>query len=68
MHNPLEFLWGQRINVAPIDSSYELWRQDDNGNKFIVSLGSEEDMDALLEQFESRSHKQTYWVQTEGTP
>ena len=43
--------------------SFELWRQDDNGNRFLV--GSYPDRQAAEERLAmlTRSlHKQTYWV------
>lgn len=42
---------------------FELWRQDDNGNRFLV--GSYPDRQAAGERLAelSRSpHKQTYWI------
>ncbi len=43
---------------------HELWRQDDNGNRFMIAkypCWSEavSEMDILA----SRQHKQTYWVE-----
>jgi hypothetical protein len=43
---------------------WELWRQDDNGNRFLIgrfdSIGAAE---AEQRRFEALGHKQTYWVQ-----
>gem|GEM_PF-554056 len=43
---------------------WELWRQDDNGVKAMISSfpdrGSAE---AALVRFESTPHKQTYWIE-----
>ncbi len=44
-------------------SNWQLWRQDDNGVRALVSEYAEQEP-ALkaLAQFESRHHKQTYWL------
>jgi len=42
---------------------FELWRQDDNGNRFLV--GSYPDRAAAeerLRELTSCLHKQTYWI------
>lgn len=42
---------------------YEVWRQDDNGNRFLVSGGQTYDeASSVLAQFEALTHKQTYWI------
>jgi hypothetical protein len=43
---------------------WELWRQDDNGNRFLVSTHPDEAAARLrLDEFESGVvHKQTYWI------
>src|SRR5262249_32066718 len=42
---------------------FRVMRQDDNGNRFVVkSTSSRCEADALVEEYESRGHKQTYWV------
>lgn len=42
---------------------WQLWRQDDNGQKFLVETFSlEQEAQAQLEVLESRGHKQTYWI------
>jgi hypothetical protein len=44
------------------NQSYELWRQDDNGNKFLVKhVSSQEEADEWVEKMTKRGHKQTYW-------
>ena len=43
---------------------FELWRQDDNGNRFLV--GSYPDRPAAeqrLKELTSAPHKQTYWIE-----
>jgi hypothetical protein len=43
---------------------WELWRQDDNGNRFLIGrFGALEAADAAQRRFEALGHKQTYWVQ-----
>jgi hypothetical protein len=44
--------------------AWELWRQDDNGNRFrIARFSSRAAADAEQRRFEALAHKQTYWVQ-----
>lgn len=48
----------------PPAPAWALWRQDDNGNR--VRIGSFATREAALErqaEFESRHHKQIYWVE-----
>jgi ribose 5-phosphate isomerase B len=41
-----------------------LWRQDDNGNRVrIETFGTREAAQARQAEFESRHHKQIYWVE-----
>jgi hypothetical protein len=45
-------------------ADWELWRQDDNGNRFVVGrFHTAEAADAEQRRFEALAHKQTYWVQ-----
>lgn len=67
--DPAEFLWGERIpiRVAPdLSRFYAVWRQDDNGNKFRMGSGPKGEMEDLLREYESRGHKQTYWMEPCG--
>ena len=49
---------------APGAGAWELWRQDDNGNRFrIARFASRAQADAEQRRFEALGHKQTYWVQ-----
>jgi hypothetical protein len=53
----------QATDAPPVDPLWELWRQDDNGNRFLVSAGhSRAEADRLAADFEARGHKQMYWV------
>ncbi len=43
---------------------YEVWRQDDNGNKFLVcSFTQEKYALEYVEELTSRGHKQVYWCE-----
>lgn len=42
---------------------WELWRQDDNGNRFVIGrFQSSDAAEAEQRRFEALGHKQTYWV------
>ena len=42
---------------------FELWRQDDNGNRFLVGSYSERDAaEERLADLTRCRHKQTYWI------
>ncbi len=41
---------------------FEVWRQDDNGNKFLIcSFALETDALAYVDEMTARGHKQVYW-------
>ena len=43
--------------------SFELWRQDDNGNRFLVGTWPDRDSaETRLEELTRQLHKQTYWI------
>jgi hypothetical protein len=45
-------------------SGWELWRQDDNGNRFLIGrFDTADGAEAEQRRFEALAHKQTYWVQ-----
>lgn len=45
------------------DGRWELWRQDDAGNRILVSRhASRDEAEASMAEYEARGHKQTYWV------
>ncbi|HEX2207365.1 MAG TPA: hypothetical protein VHG93_06760 [Longimicrobium sp.] len=53
------------------DSSagWELWRQDDNGNRFVIGrFHTAQAAEAEQRRFEALGHKQTYWVQATSDP
>lgn len=42
--------------------TYEVWRQDDSGNKFLVEIfTTEQDAQQLVDTLTARGHKQFYW-------
>ena len=43
---------------------HELWRQDDNGHRFLIeTFPCKADAVRAMKEFEARLHKQTYWVE-----
>ncbi|MFJ6618299.1 SPOR domain-containing protein [Kitasatospora sp. NPDC091335] len=47
--------------------TYRVMRQDDNGNRFLVAGGLDPaEARRLATDFESRGHKQLYWVEADG--
>ncbi|HUQ05859.1 MAG TPA: hypothetical protein VM261_25330, partial [Kofleriaceae bacterium] len=48
---------------------FELWRQDDNGNRVRIDVfASEAEAEAERAGYEARAHKQLYWVQPAPNP
>ena len=44
--------------------SWDLWRQDDHGNKAVVQrFTGHAKAEHSLKEFENRGHKQTYWLE-----
>lgn len=54
----------QRMEAADNRSGWELWRQDDHGNRVLVACFEDPEV-ALkaLARFDSQHHKQTYWLE-----
>ncbi|HKF54645.1 MAG TPA: hypothetical protein VKJ45_04345 [Blastocatellia bacterium] len=51
------------VHEAITLASYDVWRQDDNGNRYLVSADvCRPDAMRLMQRLESTKHKQTYWV------
>lgn len=49
------------------DGRWALWRQDDNGNRFLVArFAAEAAAAAEQARFEALGHKQTYWVERDA--
>lgn len=43
---------------------YELWRQDDNGNRLRIDVfATVVEAEAARAMYEARGHKQMYWVE-----
>jgi hypothetical protein len=43
---------------------WQLWRQDDAGNRHLVRVDlSEDEARRLRDDYEARGHKQFYWIQ-----
>lgn len=58
-----------RDDVAGAGAGWELWRQDDNGNRFLIGrFDSQAAADAEQRRFEALGHKQTYWVERPADP
>jgi len=57
----------QEVDAVESDSPSMTWavhRQDDNGNRFVVKTGlNEEEAKALVALLEGRRHKQMYWAE-----
>jgi hypothetical protein len=42
---------------------FVVWRQDDNGNEFVVAtVASRREAELLVREYEARAHKQVYWI------
>ena len=47
--------------------SWSVWRQDDSGSKFLMEANlTETRARDLVQEFEARGHKQTYWCSDES--
>jgi hypothetical protein len=54
----------RRMEAVSKSSCWELWRQDDNGNRLLVASFEEREVAlTALDRFESQHHKQTYWIE-----
>jgi hypothetical protein len=46
------------------DHRYALWRQDDNGNRFLVAtFASREEAEGRLGELSRLPHRQIYWIE-----
>lgn len=51
------------------DGAWVVWRQDDNGNRFVVARrDSRAEAEEFAAELDARGHKQTYWVARPGAP
>ncbi len=49
-----------------MEKNWSVWRQDDNGNRFLVESGlTEANALKLARGFEALGHKQMFWVARE---
>jgi hypothetical protein len=52
-------------------TAWVVWRQDDNGNRYVVrrfpasAPDARAAAEALAAEMEARGHKQTYWVEAD---
>ena len=45
-------------------SGWSVWRRDDHGGRFEIRRGlTSSDAEQLVEDFEARGHKQSYWLE-----
>jgi hypothetical protein len=69
---PVQVTWQRPVSGRPGDADapdecWELWRQDDAGNRHLMrGRLSEREARALAARYESRGHKQMYWVERGG--
>jgi hypothetical protein len=55
--------WSEGFVTETCEPKYSVWRQDDNGNIFLVKDRlTEIDAFRLIREFENKGHKQLYWV------
>jgi hypothetical protein len=48
-------------------ATWTVYRQDDNGNRFVVERHlSQADAERLAAEFEARGHKQFYWAEPDS--
>jgi hypothetical protein len=44
-------------------AQFELWRQDDNGNRFLIGTYSQRSIaEEQMDDMTRIAHKQTYWI------
>jgi hypothetical protein len=59
----------QNLSPTPPKGRWAVYRQDDNGNVFVVRRGlSQAEAQRLAAELESHGHKQLYWVTAEEMP
>jgi hypothetical protein len=53
--------------VSTPPTAWIVRRQDDNGNRYVVSRhATRADAEAVAAEFEARGHKQLYWIEPDG--
>ncbi|WP_166824914.1 hypothetical protein [Thalassoroseus pseudoceratinae] len=54
---------GHRKELSGAFDRWDVWRQDDNGNQFLVSSNLPHDAaQQQADELESHGHKQLYWI------
>ncbi|CAB1075435.1 hypothetical protein D1AOALGA4SA_3255 [Olavius algarvensis Delta 1 endosymbiont] len=55
--------WEEGFVTETYEPKYSVWRQDDNGNVYLVKDRlTEIDAFRLVREYEKKGHKQTYWA------
>jgi hypothetical protein len=55
--------WNEGSMTEKYKSDWSVWRQDDNGNVFLVKNRlTEQEALKLVQELERKGHKQTYWA------
>jgi hypothetical protein len=55
--------WCEGFTTETYEPKYSIWRQDDNGNIFLVKDSlTEPGALRLVREYERKGHKQTYWA------
>ncbi|MAS94409.1 MAG: hypothetical protein CMO55_14515 [Verrucomicrobiales bacterium] len=58
-----EFGWWSVLPKAKI-TDWVVWRQDDNGQRYVVERNlNEQDAELMVAEMEASAHKQTYWAE-----
>ncbi|HOE72841.1 MAG: hypothetical protein BWZ01_02597 [Deltaproteobacteria bacterium ADurb.BinA179] len=54
----------RKTDGSPSDVRWALWRQDDNGHRYIVCVTrSREEAELALKNYEAHHHKQYYFIE-----
>lgn len=57
------------IRTPSTDRGWTLWRQDDNGHRFLISRhASQAQAQAARAELEKGCHKQMYWIEPPEAP
>jgi hypothetical protein len=61
---PIRNVWQDPVTLEALGPKrWEVWRQDDNGNRAVIqTFRSKAAAECLVEAFEAKHHKQTYWI------
>ncbi|MFO0547069.1 MAG: hypothetical protein U0271_01710 [Polyangiaceae bacterium] len=52
------------LQPSHLERRWTVWRQDDNGNRFLMSSGhTQDEANRLCAEYEARGHKQMYWTE-----